>query len=65
MIVFTVAEVHGQCARAVIRARLWSSGDASDSLPSMGDILTEITEGGFDGAGDVAQWTARAGQTMW
>ena len=32
------------------RSRLWSSGDESDGLPSLGDMLTEMSKGDFDGA---------------
>lgn len=65
VIVFTISEVYFQCARALIRSRLWTAGDESAGLPSMGDILSEITEGGFDGASYDAQWAARADKTMW
>jgi PPOX class probable FMN-dependent enzyme len=65
VIVITIAEVYSQCARALIRSALWTSGDQSAGLPSVGDMLREITEGGIDGAAYDAAWPARAAQTMW
>lgn len=65
VIVITIAEIYTQCARAPMRARLWTSGDESAGLPSPGDILTEMTEGGIDGAAYDADWPGRAARTMW
>ena len=65
VIVITIAEVYSQCARALIRSALWTSGDQSAGLPSVGDMLREITEGGIDGAAYDAEWPARAAKTMW
>jgi len=62
--VIAVAEVYSQCARALIRSALWS-GDQSAGLPTVGDMLREITEGGIDGTVYDAQWPARAAGTMW
>jgi len=65
VIVIAIGEIYTQCARAPIRARLWTSGDESAGLPSPGDILTEMTEGGIDGAAYDAEWPSRAARTMW
>ncbi len=65
VIVITIAEVYSQCARALIRSALWTSGDQSAGLPSVGDMLREITEGGIDGATYDTEWPARAAKTMW
>lgn len=64
VIVITVREVYSQCARAVIRADLWSSEDQSEGLPSVGDLLREAKDG-FDGQGYDDDWAARAARTMW
>lgn len=64
VIVITVAEVYSQCARALMRARLWTADDESAGLPSVGDLLAE-QEAGFDGAEYDAGWSARAADTMW
>lgn len=64
VVVITIAEVYSQCARALMRARVWSSGDESADLPTVGELLTE-QEAGFDGGEYDANWSARAAKTMW
>jgi uncharacterized protein len=65
VIVIAIAEVYSQCARALIRSALWTSGNQSAGLPTVGDMLKEITEGGIDGAAYDADWPGRAAKTMW
>lgn len=65
VIIITLAEVYSQCARALIRAGFWTSGDQSAGLPSVGDMLREITQGRIDGAAYDARWPERAAKTMW
>jgi PPOX class probable FMN-dependent enzyme len=65
VIVIDVAEVYSQCARAVVRAGLWTAGDQSEGLPSVGQMLAEATEGQIDGAAYDAGWASRAAGTMW
>jgi PPOX class probable FMN-dependent enzyme len=65
VIVIAIAEVYSQCARALIRSGLWTSGDQSSGLPSVGDMLREITLGGIDGAAYDRDWPGRAAATMW
>jgi len=64
VIVIRLAEVYTQCARALMRAGLWAGAPAPD-LPTAGDILAEVTEGGIDGADYDAAWADRAARTMW
>ncbi|RYI35992.1 MAG: pyridoxamine 5'-phosphate oxidase family protein [Acetobacteraceae bacterium] len=65
VIVIRIAEVYSQCARALIRSALWTSGDQSIGLPTVGDMLREITEGRIDGKAYDADWPGRAALTMW
>ena len=65
VIVIEIAEIYSQCARAILRSRLWTGADESADLPSVGDILTEMTEGAFDGAEYDLRWSDRAQGTMW
>ena len=65
VIVIRIAEVYSQCARALIRSAMWTSGDQSQGLPTVGDMLREITEGRIDGAAYDADWPGRAEKTMW
>ena len=61
VIVIDVAEVYSQCARAVVRAGLWTAGDQSDGLPSVGQMMDEASQGQIDGKTYVY---AVAGQTQ-
>ncbi|WP_127902685.1 pyridoxamine 5'-phosphate oxidase family protein [Solirhodobacter olei] len=63
--VIEIAEIYAQCARALMRARFWTAGDESTGLPSMGDLLREMTEGRFDGAAYDAEWPGRAARSLW
>lgn len=65
VIVIQIDEVYFQCARAILRARLWTAGDETADLPSAGDILREMTSGAFDGKSYDRDWPARAKKTLW
>ncbi|MCB1342454.1 MAG: pyridoxamine 5'-phosphate oxidase family protein [Pseudooceanicola sp.] len=65
VIVIAIAEIYSQCARALLRARTWGDTRPPEGLPTPGDILTEMTQGGIDGAAYDKAWPARAAQTMW
>lgn len=64
VIVIAIGEIYVQCARAVMRAGLWSRDDNA-GLPSLGDILAEMTDGAEGGAAYDAAWSGRAAETMW
>lgn len=65
VIVIAVEEVYCQCARALLRAGLWDGDDQSAGLPSVGDILSDMTQGAIDGADYDREWPGRAAGTMW
>ena len=60
-----IGEVYFQCARAIMRARLWSGEDESAGLPSAGDMLLEASSGQEGGADYDRTWPERAARTMW
>lgn len=64
VIVIKIGEVYAQCARASMRAGLWSRDD-SKGLPTMGEILAEQTRGEEGGAAYDAEWQERAVRTLW
>ena len=64
VLLIEIDELYFQCARAVIRAGLWSGQDAPD-LPTPGQILAAMTDGAVGGANYDAEWPARAAKTMW
>lgn len=65
VIVIRIGEIYTQCARAPMRAQLWSGEDRSAGLPSAGDILAEQTSGEEGGEPYDSAWGARAAKTMW
>ena len=64
-LVVAIQEVYYQCARALLRSRLWTGGDQSQGLPTAGDMLREITDGAIDGKAYDEEWPVRAATTMW
>ena len=64
VIVVRIAEVYSQCARAPMRAGLWDRDD-SDGLPTVGEILAEISKGEEGGAEYDAEWPKRAAKDLW
>lgn len=65
VIVIEISEIYTQCARALMRAGTWTSGDESDSLPTVGEILAEASSGEEGGARYDSEWGTRAAKTMW
>ena len=64
VIVIEISEMYTQCARAPMRAGIWSRDD-SEGLPTVGHMLAEASDGEEGGAGYDATWSARAAKTMW
>ncbi len=64
VVMVEIEEIYFQCARALLRAGLWSRDDAA-GLPSPGDLLAEMTGGEVGGEAYDAEWPARAAKTMW
>ena len=65
VIVIEITEIYTQCARAFMRAKTWSGQDESETLPTVGQILAEASEGEEGGANYDAEWAERAARTMW
>ncbi|SLN29256.1 Pyridoxamine 5'-phosphate oxidase [Roseovarius albus] len=64
VIVIRIGEIYTQCARAPMRAGLWSRDD-SEGLPTVGEILAEQTDGEEGGETYDTEWGPRAAKTMW
>ena len=60
-----IDELYFQCARAVMRADLWSGASVPDGLPSVGEILDEMSRGDIDGKTYDTEWPARAAKSTW
>ena len=48
VIVFEIAEIYTQCAKALMRAGLWTRDDR-DTVPTMGEILADMSKGEYGG----------------
>ena len=65
VIVIKITEVYSQCARALQRSNLWTAGDLSAGLPSVGQMLQEASAGEIDGATYDSERATRAHLGMW
>ncbi|MBU2983570.1 pyridoxamine 5'-phosphate oxidase family protein [Lentibacter algarum] len=65
VIVVKIGEIYTQCARAPMRAGLWTSGDQSEGLPTAGEILAEQTAGEEGGKPYDDAWLERAKASLW
>lgn len=64
VIVITINEVYFQCAKALMRSRLWQAGDESERVPSAGDFLQEV-QAGFDAEAYDSDYVEYAKEKMW
>jgi len=65
VIVCRIDALYYQCARAVMRGKLWEGGIAdAGALPTPGTILAAMKDG-FDGVTYDDAWPARAKKSMW
>lgn len=64
VIIFEIEEVYTQCAKALMRSGLWSRDDA-DKVPTVGQILAEMTDGADGGAAYDAAYPDYAGPRLW
>jgi len=67
VLVVTTQSVYTQCPKALIRSHLWdpSRHRQQSDLPSVGQILEQITAGEFDGAAHDAAYPERVRQTIY
>ncbi|MDV7143805.1 pyridoxamine 5'-phosphate oxidase family protein [Tropicimonas sp. TH_r6] len=64
VIVISVEEAYFQCAKALMRSRLWSRGDESDSVPTAGAFI-RARDDGFDAEGYDTGYADYARDRMW
>ncbi|MEO8240791.1 MAG: MSMEG_1061 family FMN-dependent PPOX-type flavoprotein [bacterium] len=65
VIVIQIAEVYSQCSRAIQRSELWTSGDLSAGIPSIGTMLQEASAGSIDGSRYDTERATRAHLGWW
>ena len=59
-----VEEIYFQCAKALMRSRLWAGIEDAPNVPSAGDFVREVDEG-FDGASYDAGYPDYAKERLW
>lgn len=64
VIVVTLKEVYFQCAKALMRSRLWLADDESAGLPTAGEFLKEVDES-FDAETYDSGYPEYARERMW
>lgn len=64
VIVLQIDEMYFQCAKAILRAGLWTRGDDSAGLPTAGQFTAE-RDPGFDARGYDSGYPAYARDRMW
>lgn len=71
VMVIEIDVMYFQCARAIIRSKLWDADKHVDKadIPSAGTILAAQTkaraDGGIDGDAYDAEWPGRAAKSLW
>lgn len=67
VVLITVETVYFQCARAIVRSRLWDPERCvdPDSLPKPGAILAALSGGEVGGESYDAGWAERARASLW
>ena len=64
VIIVTVNEIYFQCAKALMRSRLWVSDNNHEDLPTAGQFIKEIQDG-FDADSYDADYPEYAKDKMW
>lgn len=67
VILIEVERVYFQCARAIVRARLWEreAQAAASGLPTPGAILSALSEATVGGEAYDRDWPERSRKTLW
>lgn len=64
VIVITIEELYFQCAKALMRSRLWTAETGAASVPTAGQFIAEMDEG-FDADGYDLTYEDHAKGRMW
>lgn len=67
VIIITIDAIYFQCARAIVRSHLWNPDHYCDpsTLPTAGQILSNLSQGKIGGQAYDAEWPKRASSTLW
>nr|WP_274705597.1 pyridoxamine 5'-phosphate oxidase family protein [Salipiger pentaromativorans] len=62
--VIAIAEIYSQCPKALLRSGLWGRDDSAE-VPSLGEILSEMTRGDIEAGAWDRSYPERAQRTLW
>ena len=67
VIVIKTQAVYFQCARALVRSKLWDAESHVDpkDLPTPGDVLAYLSDNRIGGEAYDSEWAGRAAKTLW
>lgn len=67
VVIIRVEAVYFQCARAIVRSCLWKPEKYpdTDALPTVGQILAEVSEGELGGDAYDREWPEKAVRSLW
>ena len=67
VIVIKTQAIYFQCGRAIVRSRLWEQDAQVDpkTLPTPGDVLSELSRGEVGGPEYDKEWNGKAMETLW
>ncbi len=67
VIVVAITEAYFQCARAIVRSKLWNPAEhiSPGSIPTPGDVLAELSDNRVGGKAYDEAWPARAAASLW
>jgi len=67
VLLISVEAAYFQCARAVVRSELWNPERHADrsSLPTPGQLLSDLSQGAVGGEVYDREWPARAATSLW
>jgi uncharacterized protein len=67
VIVINIERTYFQCARAIVRSRLWdtTSHITATEVPTPGQVLARTTSGGIEAHAYDDAWPGRAAKTLW
>ncbi len=67
VIVVSIERTYFQCARAIVRSKLWDAASHIDAaeVPTPGQVLARTTSGGIEARAYDDAWPGRAAKTLW
>lgn len=65
VIIIKIDEIYTQCAKAMMRSQLWAQSIAKGDVPTVGQLMQEITDGEFEAQEYDKDVSERIAKSMW